>query len=394
MSDHNSTKKGYIPPHLRGKFAAKDKPQENGLNSDDKKTLDRIIDNLSGLTPHLAALANANAKTNKRDSMLDNAEFAGHVKDLIETTQGTTLDDEFEPALEVVLPSEPSLQSDSKVEESNEWRPYAVTQMPVFDGKSTISAGVSDVKFTKEQLLTLLGGHEYSPGTYFNSKLDRTFLPGGTYYLIDSHLDPYVPTEPGSNGAKLIAFFPDEGDDDEAPQPDFNNAPLFISVEPDQYIYMGHYSQTRYSDSLDHDTMSHHVPVHVKEYWAEQLARLDRPEWVTEKLVKRLWPYEEYKITAPGTDTETETTEATEVSEEEIEKFRYWFRGYAWHLSEKYTKANFLKKEDILDLFEAADCDEVPGLRLQWEYLQCVEFDPGRFFATLTKGKEMLSGKQ
>ena len=114
-------------------------------------------------------------------------------------------------------------------------------------------------------------------------------LRNRTYYQIDPGNEPYLPKAPGEHGAKLTAFF------NKAPEEEFghlfaddansyDDVPMFI-LKDKRYVYYGNYSQTRWSDKLDHDTMTTRVPDHVKNFWAEELTSPVREKWVKKTLL-------------------------------------------------------------------------------------------------------------
>lgn len=146
-----------------------------------------------------------------------------------------------------------------------------------------------------------LGGILWSPGLRYitHSNSAAQVLRNRTYYMIDPAHEPFLPKAPGQHGAKLTAFF------NKAPEEEFDNlpegtnsytnVPMFVQLGSGRYAYFGNYSQTRWSDKLDVDTVKTRVPVHVRAYIAKELTALDREPWVTEELKKHLFPRPGYE---------------------------------------------------------------------------------------------------
>lgn len=150
-----------------------------------------------------------------------------------------------------------------------------------------------------------LGGILWSPGLRYitHSNSAAQVLRNRTYYMIDPAHEPFLPKAPGQHGAKLTAFF------NKAPEEEFDNlpegtnsytnVPMFVQLGSGRYAYFGNYSQTRWSDKLDVDTVKTRVPVHVRAYIAKELTALDREPWVTEELKKHLFPRPGYEGVNP-----------------------------------------------------------------------------------------------
>ncbi|KAF2424448.1 hypothetical protein EJ08DRAFT_617771 [Tothia fuscella] len=241
------------------------------------------------------------------------------------------------------------------------------------------------VTFTGEFLQSTFGGIEWSPGLYFKPvSAGDCLLPTRTYYAINATCEPYLPTKSGTHGAKLVPFFNnvDTTDGDAA----YENVPLFISAAKrgnnrfgdNEYIYFGTYSQTRWSDKLDYDRIREHVPDEVKFFWAEQLSDPGRPDWVTRCLMKHMIPQPEYEGVLPNSSAASDVTVDEKDLNKQMDKDvrRYIRELRAWE-KDASLKAKLLKKENILVAFGNADADADPGLRLWWEYLECVGFDNG-----------------
>ncbi|GME59130.1 Sh3 domain-containing protein [Neofusicoccum parvum] len=289
-----------------------------------------------------------------------------------------------------------------------DWQPLAIRNLRPLptDMTSTIPAPASTQTFSWGFLRSLLAGQWWSPGFYYHPVSEgASILPSRTYYLLDACNDPYVPRSPGAHGAKLTAFFnpenPDDADGDEAANA-FDNVPVFATatewaarhnVAPTttagdeggaRYVYMGMYSQLRFSDKLDYDRLVEHVPYAIKMYWADQLADLARPAWVTDALMKALVPKPEYEGPLPGPAAEDDVVRQ-EVGAH-VRDLKEWDR-------DARKVVGRLTKEKVFEAFSAEDAADPPGLRLWWEYLQCVGWDKG-FYDMLVREQEKWDEKQ
>jgi hypothetical protein len=271
--------------------------------------------------------------------------------------------------------------------------PLAVRNMPPPPTPDTTSHTET---FTQDFLTLNFGGHQYSPGFFFIPH--RSDLPSCSYWLLDSENEPHLPSSPGQHGAKLTAFFnespPAKGEKlpDEA---NYLRVPVFIRVAGEkEYRYFGNYSQTRYSDKLDYERVITAVSENVRRYWAKQLTAQDRPEWVTEALIAHFWPKPQYFGPYP-TDSAVATPVSVEGDSEEetaVEKrVSKALAQYAQELKdwrkEAVMKVKYLTEENLMKAFGKADADEEAGLRLWWEYLECVGYDEGfyEFLVTLKR---------
>ncbi|KAK6439404.1 hypothetical protein LTR95_004398 [Oleoguttula sp. CCFEE 5521] len=261
-------------------------------------------------------------------------------------------------------------------------QPHAVVAMgsphPVFD--------VSAETFTWEFLFKTLGGMQYSPG--FNvvpafSQSGSLLGNGRTYWLLDAEYEPFAPTKAGEHGAKLTAFFNDDalpggGYLDNAA--DYANVPVFVAAEGGEgYKYLGQYSQTRYSDMLSHSETLR-LPAAVLEYWATQLSDPNRPAWVTEKLRLYFWPRPAYEGPLPPSemdDNTTLTSVAVQAKEHKVERALgdYMTEVRSWDKDSRIKVSRLIRKETLMALWHNSDLDEEKGLRLWWEYLECVGYD-------------------
>ena len=259
------------------------------------------------------------------------------------------------------------------------WQPLAVRQMPSSHSVDPMNAET----FTWEFLHYNLGGFHWSPGYYFIQH--NSILPSKAYWILEAEYEPYLPSEPGQHGAKLTAFFNSTlSEHGKAPdETNYLDTPVFIRREgAKEYIYFGNYSQLRFSDKLDHDRVIDHVPEKVRQYWADQLAG-PRPDWVTKCLMEHFWPKPTYcgpiptdsALNTPATE-ETAETATSAVLEKRVTRAlaRYAIELKDWE-KETRMKVSHLKAEHIVAAFANADAAAEPGLRLWWEYLQCVRYD-------------------
>nr|OQN98481.1 hypothetical protein B0A51_19032 [Rachicladosporium sp. CCFEE 5018] len=255
----------------------------------------------------------------------------------------------------------------------------------------------STESFSWEFLYKALGGTQCSPGFNVVSAFSQSTSllgSGRTYWLLDAEYEPFAPTRAGEHGAKLTAYFNDDalpggGDLDNAV--DYANVPVFVAAEGgDGYIYMGHYSQTRYSDMLSHSETLR-LPSPVLEYWASQLADPKRPDWVTEKLRLWFWPKPVYDGPLPPSEADdtTLTSVAVQTREHKVERALgdYMQELRNWEKDSRIKVSRLIRKETLMALWHNSDLDEEKGLRLWWEYLECVGYDE-KFFKNLIAAKK------
>lgn len=276
------------------------------------------------------------------------------------------------------------------------WIPLAVRQMPPTQIVATSNAET----FTFDLIKSELGGAEWSPGFYFISpskSKNAHDLPLRSYWLLETEYEPFLPTSPGLHGAKLTAFFNEtigEGKGHYPEEEDYDNVPVFIcgdGMKTGEYRYFGHYRQTRYSDKVDMDHLLTSIPEKVRRYHAEQLANTGRPAWVTEALKQHFWPRDEYLGPLP-TDSALNTplTEATGTSGIEKRVIDALI-DYANDLKDREKEANLkvslLTADTLMQAFSKADADEEPGLRLNLEYFQFLQYEQG-FYEYFVKIKK------
>lgn len=218
------------------------------------------------------------------------------------------------------------------------------------------------VTFHPQFLEDHLGGTDWSPGLRFIVGTGTCILKNRTYFMLDPTNEPYLPDQPGQHGAKLSAFFNENPESIHGDLPDgaasWENVPMFVEQPgTGRYIYYGNYSQTRWSDKLDIDTMTNKVPQHVKEFWATELTSAIRPAWMTHELKRHFFKKPEYIgkiVAAPEADT---TTINSEMEVKIDEKMAKDVRKYVEELREWEREANMktamIKKQFILDAFEA-----------------------------------------
>ncbi|KAF4540308.1 Sh3 domain-containing protein [Lasiodiplodia theobromae] len=288
------------------------------------------------------------------------------------------------------------------------WQPLAIRSLRPLDDAitSTIPSPSTMQTFSWDFIRKFLLGKVWSPGFYYHPVAEGvSIMPSRTYYLLDASTDPYLPRSPAAHGAKLTAFFnpenPEDVDGDEAAAA-FDNVPVFVAasdwakrhkLESDgdevggrkEYLYMGMYSQLRFSDKLDYDRQVEQVPDAVKMYWAEQLADVARPSWVTEALMKAFVPKPEYEGHLPGLQGAEDDVVRQEIGRH-VRDLREWEE-----LARK--KVGKLTKEKVLQAFAKEDAADPPGLRLWWEYLQCTGWDRG-FYDMLVREQQKWVEKE
>ncbi|KAI8931230.1 hypothetical protein NX059_011578 [Plenodomus lindquistii] len=269
------------------------------------------------------------------------------------------------------------------------WKPHYIASLPALpeDIRSRLPAGEM-VTFHPDFINFTLKGESWSPGLRFMSGPGPHMLRNRTYYMLDPKTEPFLPTAPGTHGAKLTAFFKESPETFHADFEDdacsYDNVPMFVETKDAagrfRFIYYGNYTQTRWSDKLDHDTMSTKVPESIKQYWAEELTSSARESWVTDALKKHFFPAPPYSgaLFPSSSANDDASSIATEVEVKHnadmardvrryVEELRAWDR-------EANMKTAMIKKQVILDAFAASDMDEPPALRLWWEYLECVDW--------------------
>jgi hypothetical protein len=251
---------------------------------------------------------------------------------------------------------------------STEWTPYAVTQFPQLDPLqlASVPSAAETVTFSHDFLANQFGGSFWTPGLKYIPPGPVCMLPTRSYWLLDGSVEPYLPKAPGQHGAKLTAFFnPEEPAgffDENVKAGSFDNVPMFVCNTPwaegnaRRYMYMGNYSQTRWSDKLDYDRMVEHVPDNVKMYWAEELSATGRAEWVTEALKNHFFPKPTYEGRLPkgpmggvGSVTDDEDTKYEERVMKDLDVYLKELRH--WN-EEAELKTRLMSKDFILQSFE------------------------------------------
>ncbi|KAI9662829.1 MAG: hypothetical protein M1821_007876 [Bathelium mastoideum] len=269
------------------------------------------------------------------------------------------------------------------------WRPIAVRKFePLSADKVSCIPGASQMEgFSYEFLCGYLGENEYSPGFYYTPSEKDAGKRTVPWYGLNNRFEPCLPEKPGAHGAKLTVFFNEEGDKDDHNAPSYEKIPVFVcssnwasGQHNNFFFYFGSYSQNRWSDKLDYDRMVEMVNTRVKGHWADQLTSPGRPQWLTKALMKHFWPPPAYEGTIPTSFNTGSNQFSQQAVAEHIRDLKDWE-------DEASTKVDRLKKEDILNAFEMADADfSEPGLRMYWEYLECVDWDKN-FYEALVKRK-------
>ncbi|KAF1913287.1 hypothetical protein BDU57DRAFT_541932 [Ampelomyces quisqualis] len=355
---------GSMPPHLRGVNGA-----SNGTGS-------------KSLPPHLRG-----NNTNGTQEQLSVASLNGRL-----ATDGPmdTITGAAVPAPEPSPPPSPAtiVQQDRAIKKLslNSWKPYYLTTLSPVSLDFEIPRDTQMTTFHPQFLEDHLAGADWSPGMKYVKGNGTCILKNRTYFMLSSETEPYLPEQPGEHCAKLTAFFNKAPEEVFGDLPDgattYDDVPVFVehkdSNDRPRYTYYGNYSQTRWSDRLDYDAMMTRVPQHIKEYWATELTSPLRPDWLTEELKKHFFKKPEYegKITAaPEIDTPTEiTVDEIKCNDRMAKEVRIYVEELREWEREAKMKTSMIKKQFILDSFNAADCDDPPALRLWWEYLECVDW--------------------
>jgi hypothetical protein len=248
---------------------------------------------------------------------------------------------------------------------AEEWKPQYLTSL------AKLSAGVlakipsqqNMVTFSPDFLSNTLGGDMWSPGMRFVKPSGPCMLKNRTYYTLDATHEPFLPKAPGEHGAKLTAFFnksPEEEYDLDIKS--YEDVPMFIESKDSKgclrYAYFGDYSQTRWSDKLDNDTMRTRVPEHVKEHCARELTATPREQWIAEAIKKHFFPKPEYsgRLYAPPNQDDDDSV-STEHERNNFERMAKDVRKYVGELKtwerDATMKTAMIKKQTILDAFDA-----------------------------------------
>jgi hypothetical protein len=253
------------------------------------------------------------------------------------------------------------------------WTPYYLNTLPPLNSKTSnkIPNMTEMQSFSPDFLRNTFGGIQWSPGLNFIPPVvsGPCLLRNRSYYTLDFQFEPYLPSQPGGHGAKIVPFF-NENAEDHYDLPEecgttSENVPLFVMRKDAagrlRYFYFGHYSQTRWSDKLDYDRMVQCIPAKVREYWAEELSSAGRPEWITDALLKHFFPKPEYNGRLFGVPVDEGGSIVSEDMNKCEEKMFKDVKKYVQELKEwqkdARMKTAMIKKEFILQAF-----DRVSGL--------------------------------
>ncbi|KAF2141422.1 uncharacterized protein K452DRAFT_39291 [Aplosporella prunicola CBS 121167] len=282
------------------------------------------------------------------------------------------------------------------------WQPLGIRGLRALPASelSKVPGPSAMVGFDHTFIKRFFGGRQWSPGFhYVKAKEGHCILPSRSFYILDAATEPYLPSKPGTHGVKLTAFFNPENPEDvdgKVGSHAYENVPLFIQhvakakdsssgAPSNNLIYFGMYSQCRFSDKLDYDRMVERVPRHVRMYWAEELANVARPGWVTDALKRHFCTPPAYEGPLPNAVGAEEAVLRQEIG------------AHVRELTEWDEEARILvaklTKEKLLDAFESEDSGDPPGLRLWWEYLECVNWDE-KFYDMMVKEQRKWAAKE
>ncbi|KAK4911897.1 hypothetical protein LTR49_019614 [Elasticomyces elasticus] len=281
------------------------------------------------------------------------------------------------------------------------WQPLAVRQLPPPPSDMDIP-NTNTITFTWEFLMKEFGGEQWSPGFYFIAVAPK--IPCQTYWVLEREWEPFLPTAPGQHGAKLSPVFNDQ-EFEPGQGPDvinFKDVPLFVREDGSkEYTYYGQYSQPRYSDKLDYERVMETVPKKVRQRWADCLTDPARPEWVTKALMECFWPRPRFEgplptdsaIATPGEAVEVDSKASGAALEKHVLQAltAHAEELKAWEKASK-IKVSLLTADAIMDAFTKADADLEPGMRLWWEYLQCVGYNQD-FYDFLVQAQGIEQGQ-
>jgi hypothetical protein len=240
------------------------------------------------------------------------------------------------------------------------WKPYYITTLKALPAhvRSKIPARETTVTFTYDFLQNTFDGIAWSPGLKYINSPGTCLLANRTYYMIDPTHEPYLPQAPGEHGAKLTAFFNTPPEDEFGNLPkgtnSYTNVPMFIRVSKGRYAYFGNYSQSRWSDKLDNETMRR-VPQSVKEHIAEDLAVTPREAWVTQEIKKHFFSKPEYGGVLPinSDDDASNTVDDETLSKKMASDIRDYIDELAEWEGEAKMKTAMIKADSILKAFDA-----------------------------------------
>lgn len=238
------------------------------------------------------------------------------------------------------------------------WMPRFVTTLQPFSIPQ-VPDEQNMVTFHPEFLSEHLGGADWNSGFLYITGTTTCILKNRSYYLLDSELEPYLPAKPCDHGAKLAAFFNKSPEEVFGELPgdatSYEDVPLFI-LRQGRYKYFGNYSQTRWSDRLDYDTMKTRVPQSVKNFWAKELASPVRQTWVTEELKKHFFGKPEYEgslYSALANNTALKPEEEAKIQTQMAKDVKRYIEQLRESDREAAMKAAMIKPQFILDAFEA-----------------------------------------
>lgn len=253
--------------------------------------------------------------------------------------------------------------------------------------------------FSRSFITTFFGGSEWSPGFYSGADNHTSLLADppatpspssktkikhkDTYYVLHAAANPFLPHTPGEHGAALTLFFHDFDDAGDR----YANVPLFATAPPgtgtalhspvsttfsrqhhaegeeeEQFVYMGNYTQSRWSDRLDHERTAL-VPLAVKQHWARLLVSSHRPEWLAEAVMRHFWPKPSYEGRIGGPSAEGGDEAEMEDVNEDIADFVEEVRG--WRVDAR-EKLEGLTEGDVMGAFERVSPSFLAGLMAGW----------------------------
>ncbi|KAF2636769.1 hypothetical protein P280DRAFT_483381 [Massarina eburnea CBS 473.64] len=385
-----------VPPHLRGgSDSVKSSSASTSVPPHLRNKSVSVPPHLRGKTsvpPHLRN-KDTSSGTSASASTANNPLVTDGPVDTLDSQTPTQKDPAISTA-DLTPPASPTLKAGgvaaSSSPEDDKWVPHFIKTLAPFT-KVPIPSLESMVSFAPDFLRNVIGGSEWSPGLIFiEPNSTYCMLPNRCYYTLDKSIDPFVPSTPGAHGAKLVPFFNTQ------PEESFTlnytsetgtstEKVALFTLLPDprhggkkRYYYMGHYSQTRWSDKLDYERMIQCVPQNVREYWACELSAAGRPEWLSKELLQHFFPKPTYEGRMPGIPEEEGGSVVSGDAEQRDDKVSRDIRKYIGELrawEKEYTmRTSLIRKEFVMEAFDRADADDPQALRLYWEYLECVDW--------------------
>lgn len=246
------------------------------------------------------------------------------------------------------------------------WKPSYIRSLKPLDDLKIPAPGTMQT-FTRDFLDSIFHGMEHSPSLfYIPVGIEKPLLHQRAYYLMDSLIEPFLPSTPGQHGAKLTPFFNNATPEGTEEDVSYTNVPLFVAssayagptkAKANEYVYFGTYSQTRWSDKLDSDRLRDMVSPKVIEHWAATLADPGRPKWISMALTKHFYPPPQYLGQLPTSEEEAKEVGQSESTMKDIGEFLLEMAAWKYYSTAEVSK---MGKEDMMKAFGKVSCPFLP----------------------------------